>query len=152
MAHWADFEQAEPALAVKGRERLHGRPSYLATVRRDGSPRVHPVTPIVAAATLYVFMEPTSPKGKDLQRNPRYALHCGVEDVNGGEGEFLVRGSASLVNDPRVRAQAAAASPYTPADRYILFQLGVDQAELRAYAGGRPVVSRWLVRQASAGS
>ena len=149
MADWAEFERAEPALAAKGRERLHGRPSYLATLRADGSPRVHPVTPIVAPGTLYVFMEPTSPKGKDLLRDPRYALHCGVEDVNGGEGEFLVRGTARLVTEPDVRAVAAGASPYSPAARYILFQLGVDQAELRRYAGGGLVVSRW---QASVGS
>ena len=143
MADWSELERADPALAAKGRLRLHGRPSYLATLRADGSPRVHPVTPIVAAGTLYVFMEPTSPKGKDLRRDSRYALHCGVEDVNGGEGEFLVRGRAEFVIDAAVRDEACAASPYAPADRYILFRLGLDQAELRAYADGTPVVSRW---------
>ena len=47
-------------------------------------PRVHPVTPIVGSGKLFVFMEPTSPKGKDLMRDGRYALHCGIEGNNEG--------------------------------------------------------------------
>jgi hypothetical protein len=35
-----------------------------------------------------------SVKGKDIQRDDRYPLHCSVEDSNGGEGEFYVRGHA----------------------------------------------------------
>src|SRR5262249_8174128 len=47
MTTWGHFAAAEPELADFARARLHGKPSYLATVRADGSPRVHPVTPIV---------------------------------------------------------------------------------------------------------
>ena len=90
MSTWAELAAAEPELAARVRERLDGRVSYLATVRGDGSPRVHPVTPIVASRELYVFMEPDSPKGRDLRRDGRYALHAGVEDANGGRG---VRGA-----------------------------------------------------------
>ncbi|MGH2405330.1 MAG: pyridoxamine 5'-phosphate oxidase family protein, partial [bacterium] len=49
--------------------------AYLATLRGDGAPRVHPVTPIVGEGRLFLFMEPTSPKGHDLRRDGRYALH-----------------------------------------------------------------------------
>ena len=37
---------------------------------------------------------------QDLQRDGRYALHCRVEDQEGGEGEFFVRGQATLTDDP----------------------------------------------------
>ncbi len=57
-----------------GAERLNGKVAYLATVRKDGSPRVHPMTPIIGQGHLFVFMEPTSPKGHDLQRDGRYAI------------------------------------------------------------------------------
>lgn len=98
---WGAFELAAPELARFGRERLAGQVSYLATTRRDGSPRVHPVTPIIGDTRLFVFMEPTSPKGHDLQRDPRYALHRAVADANAVAGEFSRSGTALMVHDPR---------------------------------------------------
>ena len=55
-------------------------------------------------------LEPISPKGKELVRDPRNSMHCSVADSNGGEGEFYVRGGAALVTDPALREQAARAS------------------------------------------
>lgn len=141
---WAHLVAANPGLATHGRDRLHGRVCYLATVRADGSPRVHPVTPDITDDALYVFMEPTSPKGHDLRRDSRYALHAGVEDNEGGGGEFLVTGRAIPVDSAAERAIAAAASPYQPvADRYILFRLDVEHAMRTTYGDGRPVRERW---------
>lgn len=91
MASWEEFTQQAPELAVFGKARFESGVAYLGTLRADGGPRVHPVTPIIGEH-LFLFMEPTSPKGKDLQRNARYTLHCSVEDSSGGGGEFYVRG------------------------------------------------------------
>ena len=44
---WQSLENNHPELAAFGAERLNGNVAYLATVRQDGSPRVHPVTPII---------------------------------------------------------------------------------------------------------
>ncbi len=44
---WQTLEHSNPALAAFGLKRLHGNVAYLATVRKDGSPRVHPVTLII---------------------------------------------------------------------------------------------------------
>lgn len=143
MPAWEVFASQAPAMAAFGVARLHGRAAYLGTLRADGGPRVHPVTPILSPAQLFVFMEPTSPKGKDLQRDSRYTLHCGVEDTSGGAGEFYVRGTARLVTDPAERQRAIAAAPYNPADRYILFELYVDFAFQNTYQDGKPTVTRW---------
>lgn len=62
-------------------------------------------------------MEPTSPKGHDLDRGSRHALHNAVEGSDGGAGEFRVRGRALRVTDPVMRAAAAAHAPFDPADR-----------------------------------
>jgi hypothetical protein len=59
------------------------------------------VTPIIGEQ-LFLFMEPTSPKGQDLQRDPRDTLPCAVEDSSGGEGEFYVRGQTILSCEPRL--------------------------------------------------
>jgi hypothetical protein len=142
MTTWQEFSQQAPDLAEFGRKRFGGGVAYLGTVRADGGPRVHPVTPIIGEQ-LFLFMEPTSPKGKDLQRDDRYTLHCAVENSEGGGGEFYVRGQATLVADPHVREQAVQAASYTPHDRYILFVLTVDFAFMNQYVDGAPQVQRW---------
>jgi hypothetical protein len=116
--------------------------AYLATIRPDGGPRVHPVTPIIGEQ-LCLFMEPTSPKGKDLLRDDRYSLHCAVENSSGGEGEFYVRGHATLTDNPHIREQAIQSASYSPQDRYILFVLTVEFAFRNSYVDGNPVTERW---------
>lgn len=144
---WGAFAAAHPTLAAFGAERLNRAPAYLATVRADGRPRVHPVTPIVSANRLFVFMEPTSPKGKDLELHNGYALHCGVPDMSGTGGEFHVSGTATRAEDPESRAEAAAAAAYQPADRYILFELRIGEARANSYGDVTlPDPPRWRAR------
>jgi hypothetical protein len=142
MTTWNTFQQQAPDLAAFGAKRFGSGVAYLGTLRAGGGPRVHPVTPIIGEQ-LFLFMEPTSPKGKDLQRDPRYTLHCSVEDSNGGEGEFYVRGCAALSTDLEVRARAVMAAPYTPSDRYILFVLSVEYAFMNMYIEGKAAPRRW---------
>lgn len=144
MNSWQEFSEQAPELAAFGQTRFQSGVAYLGTIRPDGGPRVHPVTPIMGEE-LFLFMEPTSPKGKDLQRDPRYSLHCAVEDSGGGGGEFYVRGQAALVQDPAVRAQAVQAASYSPADRYILFVLTVDFAFMNVYSEGQANPQRWEI-------
>lgn len=141
---WQQFVDDNPELARVGLKRLSTGVAYLATVRPDGGPRVHPVTPIIGEGWLFLFMEPTSPKGHDLRRDGRYALHCAVEDSGGGQGEFLVTGRANLVEDTAVRAVAVAASAYSPKDRYILFELSVQTALSLVYGEDNQIIrQRW---------
>src|SRR5258706_7108231 len=105
---WHDFALAAPDMAAYGELRLKAAPpSYLATVKEDGTPRVHPITPIFAEGHLVLFMYPTSPKGHDLKRGSGYALHCYVSTEESGEGEFAVYGHAALNSDPGMRDNAA---------------------------------------------
>lgn len=142
MTSWQEFAQQAPEIAEFGKARWQNGVAYLGTLRADGGPRVHPVTPIVGGQ-LFLFMEPTSPKGKDLQRDDRYMLHCAVENMEGGSGEFYVRGHATLVTDPLIRQQAIQAATYTPRDRYILFVLSVESAFMNVYTESGPNVRRW---------
>lgn len=133
MSGWADFEAAAPELAAFGAARLMIPPAYLATVRSGGAPRVHPVTPIIGGGRLFVFMEPTSPKVRDLRDRRYYALHNSVPDTHGSGGEFYVRGEGAAADDAESRALATASSSYTPADRYVLFELSVSEARGNGY-------------------
>ena len=140
---WGDFASAASALASFGAERLNGRVSYLATTQTDGAPRVHPVTPIIGHGHFFVFMEPTSPKGKDLRRDGRYAIHCAVSDNSGTSGEFWCAGRAHQIQDPNVRALAAQLATYAPADRYVLFEFEVERAQSTVYPENKPVRQFW---------
>jgi general stress protein 26 len=140
---WKTLEDQQPDLAAFGVERLNGKVAYLGTVRKDGSPRVHPMTPIIGQGHLFVFMEPTSPKGHDLQRDGRYAMHCSVSDNSGASGEFLLTGQAHLVADPQLRALAVGLASYTPAERYILFEFELETAASTTYPDDQPVRRSW---------
>ena len=140
---WKDLENAAPELAAFGIKRFESGVAYLATVRQDGSPRVHPVTPIIGQGHLFLFMEPTSPKGHDLRRDGRYALHSAVSDPNGTSGEFIIMGSAKYVVDPAMRSLASQLASYAPADRYILFELSIESAVSTIYINGKPGRQQW---------
>jgi len=141
---WKDLQEANSELAAFGAERFATGVAYLATVRKDGGPRVHPVTPIVGRGRLFLFMEPTSPKGHDLRRDGRYALHSAVSDPSGSNGEFVISGRAVFVEDPDTRSVAVDLASYDPADRYVLFELSVDAALATIYdETGEPQRRRW---------
>jgi hypothetical protein len=117
--------------------------AYLATVRKGGAPRVHPMTPIIGQGHLFVFMEPTSPKGHDLQRDGRYVIYCAVSDNSGASGEFSITGHAYLIDNAELRALAVSLSNYAPADRYILFEFDIESAASTVYPEGRAVRQVW---------
>ena len=133
MTTWGTFAAAEPQLATFVGGRLRAAPCYLATVQASGAPRVHPVTPIVTVDGLYVFMEPTSPKGADLRERRVFALHSGVPDNAGTGGEASVSGTGHPVDDAVVRATVVAAASYGPADRYVLFELRPTEVRCNGY-------------------
>ena len=133
MTTWGAFAQAEPELAAFVAVRLLAAPAYLATVRASGAPRVSPVTPILTADGLYVFMEPTSPKGADLRERGSFALHNGVADNAGTGGEASLTGTGHPVDDGDARATVASAARYDPADRYVLFELRPTEARCNGY-------------------
>jgi hypothetical protein len=140
---WKTLEVGNPELAAFGATRLHGKVAYLATLRKDGSPRLHPMTPIIGEGHFFVFMEPTSPKGHDLRRDGRYTIHCSVTDISGASGEFAVSGQARPIDDPALRAVATRLCPYTPSDRYVLFEFDPERAASTVYDGGRPIRREW---------
>jgi hypothetical protein len=143
---WRDFAKREPDLARFGAGRLTAAPAYLATVRKSGAPRVHPVTPIFAGDGLFLFMEPTSPKRRDLLERRFFALHSGVPDNAGTGGEFSASGIGLAEDDSDLWALVAEAAGYDPPDRYVLFEFQLSEARCHGY-GDVPLPStrRWSV-------
>jgi hypothetical protein len=141
---WKVFEKSKPDLAAFGRERLHRRVCYLATIRKDGSPRVHPVTPLVVDGHLFVFMYPSSPKGHDLRRDGRYAMHSSVADNDGTGGEFGITGRAELVQNQTLRKVADDAARHQSTEQYILFEFEIEAASSTVYQNDKPIREHWI--------
>ena len=101
MITWTQFERQEPALAAVGRGQFyqHGLGlGFLATVRKDGGPRVHPVCPVISAAGLHVLILP-GPKLGDLRRDGRYSLHSEMFGPPREDDGFAVTGRAAEETD-----------------------------------------------------
>ena len=105
MATWQEFTAAEPVLAAQARKNLYEVDiglGFLATVRVDGWPRVHPVCPIINSAGLHVIVVP-GPKQDDLRRDGRYALHTETCPPPNHEDGCMLTGVAHEVTDQAVR-------------------------------------------------
>jgi hypothetical protein len=142
VATWAEFERADAQLAVFGRERLDGRVSFHATLRRDGSPRVHPVETWIAAGLLMVRFRRQSPKVREVAHDARYALHSPMDNPDGVGGEFLVRGWMEQISPDHPAAIEIARATPTP---LAFFALSVEEAVGTTYEGADrdPVYRRW---------
>jgi hypothetical protein len=141
---WGEFVTREPELARFGAALLTAGPAYLATVRRSGAPRVHPVTPVFTASGLFLFMEPTSPKGRDLRERGWFALHNGVQDNEGTGGEFSCAGRGFAIDDLDMWSIAADAASYSPVESDVLFELKLSEARCKGYGDVLlPVTTKW---------
>ncbi len=104
MLTWGDFRNEEPALAEAGRDLLYHFGvglAFLATTRKDGAPRLHPICVVMAGDGLYGLIIP-SLKLKDLLRDGRYALHSYPMEHN--EDAFYVTGRAEERPDAATRS------------------------------------------------
>jgi len=100
MTSWAEFEAAAPELASLVRARFEATGlAFLATVRKDGSPRITGIEPTFEDGELVLGMMAGSRKGADLRRDPRLALHAASVDKEVKEGDAKVSGRAVLVQE-----------------------------------------------------
>ena len=141
---WHALQDEAPDLAKFGKQRLDGKVAYLATVRTDGMPRAHPVTPIIGEGYCFIFVEPDSQKVRDLTTNGYFCLHCAMNDSSGSSGEFQVTGIAEQIEDTKLREVAEAVSSYRPSARSLLFELRLKEVLSTSYRGGRADRSRWM--------
>ena len=113
MITWTDFNQQQPALADAGRRQFYQFGiglAFLATVRPDGAPRVHPVCPVISDAGLHLLIV-AGPKQQDLRRDGRYALHSEACPPPRQDDGFALAGRASEVTDAALRQVVRAPGP-----------------------------------------
>jgi hypothetical protein len=139
MLRWGEFAKQAPELAEAGRALLYQFGpglAYLATVRADGGPRLHPVCVNLVEGGLYTLVVP-SPKRQDLLRDGRFALHSFSSPT--ADDEFFLAGSAVHHKSPELVAKVRAAQEATGATTS-------DTEELFEYLAERALYSRYKPR------
>jgi hypothetical protein len=104
MIRWSEFTTLRPDLEPVARAMLyqHGLGlGFLATVRADGGPRVHPICPVLAE-NLYAFILP-GPKLADLRRDGRYALCSETCAPPRHDDNVYLTGMIEELDDARLR-------------------------------------------------
>jgi len=108
MTSWRDLAAAEPHFAAQVRRTFAVRKhATLATLRRDGSPRISgtEVEFDDDAGEVFLGSMPGALKALDLRRDARLALHCPTEDPPQGDprswlGDGKMAGTAVEVSPP----------------------------------------------------
>ena len=152
MRSWETFAGQAPELAaaVRGRFEAHGL-VLLATLRRDGSPRISPIEAFFGAGELWLGMMEPSRKATDLERDPRLALHSATTDKEVRAGDAKISGRAVEVTDAAgIGAFVAAVSDESgqpPPEPFRAFRVEVDEAStVRIGPGGdHLVIESWRV-------
>ena len=142
MATWGEFASSAPDLAERGARRLSVGVAYIATTAKDGSPRVHPFTPLIGGGRLLAFVAKHTVKYGNLLRDPRCAIHAvlGTDDE-----EFLIVGSAVLSDDWATQMQGAveARKINMTSRNHAAFEFMLERAHWAVWEGlGTPEIRR----------
>jgi hypothetical protein len=146
MANWKDISEAAPDFARRVQRAFDAhRHKTIATLRRDGSPRISGVEAMFLDGELWLGMMPGSLKARDLQHDPRLAIHSSTADVEMTNGDAKVAGRAEEVADREIFRKLAGASDDADAGAGHLFRVDVTEVVLTSV--GRPadhlVIESW---------
>jgi hypothetical protein len=135
MATWKEFETSAPDLARAARSRFEATKHHvLATLRKDGSPRVSGTEVAFLRTELTIGSMPGSVKSRDLLRDARFALHA-----NPGDGS-MTGGDSKLSGDAILSPGIAADSTQPGADYFRLDILEVVHTDVQ---GDELVIRVW---------
>ena len=94
-ASWGDFAAASPELAARIARRFESHlHAVMATLRRDGSPRMSGMEAPIRDGHLWLGMDGNSAKAADLRRDPRFGLHSAPESGELRDGDARIEGTA----------------------------------------------------------
>ncbi len=146
MASWRQIEAEAPDLTGRARELFDAfTHKTLATLRRDGSPRISGSEADFRDGELFLGAMWRSVKALDLRRDPRFALHSGSDEPDTFSADAKLSGRAHEVTDEERRAYAAAAGIPVEQAGFDLFRVDLEQVVLTALNEEKTalVISSW---------
>lgn len=150
MTNWDDVLREAPELgtAVQARFEATGL-GILATLRKDGSPRVSGIEPSFWNGGVWLGSMWEAAKARDLQRDPRLALHAATVDKEVKEGDARLAGRAFEVCDPAEKAAFGRAfaeeTGFDPEENGPWHLFGIDVTEVSMIRSGEDhlVIDVW---------
>jgi hypothetical protein len=143
MASWDEFARNAPDLARRVKNRFTAAKHHvLATLRKDGSPRVSGTEVGFEGGDLFLGSMGGSMKARDLQRDPRFALHANPGDGSMEDGDAKMSGTVE-------EAEPAAEHPGSHRFRISIQEVVMtsihptgDRLVIETWRPGRGVVTR----------
>jgi hypothetical protein len=149
MASWREVEAEAPELAERAWALFElDKHKTLATLRRDGSPRISGTELELVDGDLWLGSMENAVKALDLRRDPRYALHSLSTEV-GWKGDAKIAGRAEETSDQDARARIVGEGSQAHAFRLdveelVVVRLGepADHLLIESWHAGRGVTTR----------
>jgi hypothetical protein len=153
MASWKQIEAEAPELAARARALFDAnKHKALATLRRDGSPRISGSEIIFADGEMWFGSMWQAVKALDLQRDPRFAIHSASDGAD-FQGDAKVAGTVEEVtSDELKQAVVGGNAPPGPLHLFraditelVVISLGGDPPDhmvLESWHAGRGVTTR----------
>ncbi|MFC5822495.1 pyridoxamine 5'-phosphate oxidase family protein [Nonomuraea insulae] len=144
MASWQEFDRQAPELASVARRLLDAYAhKVLATLRKDGSPRVSGIETSFRDGELWTGSMPRAVKAADLRRDPRMAIHVTSRDPDKAdpsswEGDLKLAGRAVEVTDEGVLA-----SFELPESDSHLFRIELTEVAWTRVEGNELIIASW---------
>ncbi|MER5359158.1 pyridoxamine 5'-phosphate oxidase family protein [Streptomyces sp. NPDC002785] len=140
---WEEFQSAQPAFADAVQARFEQYKHHvLATLRKDGSPRVTGLEVNFRFGELWLGMMPNSRKALDLLRDPRFAVQANPgPDAEMADGDVRVSGRAVEVTDPGILARFI--EEVKPPEPFHLFRAELQEVVRTTLESEELVVQVW---------
>lgn len=144
MATWIEFVGYAPKLAAAVTARFAAHKHHvLATIRQDGSPRVSGTeVEFCGDGTVRLGSMLNSLKARDLQRDPRFALHSNPGNHSMEGGDAKIAGTAVELTDPEALQKIFDAAPPELVP-YHVFDLNIDEVALTTIVDDHMQIDLW---------
>jgi general stress protein 26 len=145
MPSWGQIEAEAPELAARAREIFDAyKHKTLATIRRDGSPRISGTEIQFADGDIWFGSMWKAMKALDLERDPRFAIHSGSTDPPGWKGDAKIAGRIEEITDSG-RKEALWGHESPPGEAH-LFRADITELVITSLGGEPPdhlVIESW---------
>ena len=145
MPSWGQIEAEAPELAARAREMFDAYThKTLATIRRDGSPRISGTEIQFADGEVWFGSMWKALKALDLERDPRFAIHSGSTDPPEWKGDAKIAGRIEEITDSE-RKEALWGHESPPGEAH-LFRADITELVITSLGGEPPdhlVIESW---------
>ncbi|MFF4771387.1 pyridoxamine 5'-phosphate oxidase family protein [Microtetraspora fusca] len=151
MANWREVTESAPEFAARVRESFEAhKHKTIATLRKDGAPRVSGIEAYIIDDELWFGSMPGALKARDLLRDPRFALHgppvlLNADDSPTSPGDTKLSGYAVEVTDRDRLTPMLAARGFGPdafRDSHF-FMADIREIALTHIEGSAMVIDLW---------